>query len=46
MGGPGGQAMGGQSIIHSEKQENHKNSTQTKIKFYIIFIYIFSFYYG
>ena len=36
---------GGQrgSIIHSEKWENHKNSTHTKNKFYIIFIIFFSF---
>ena len=32
----GGQAWG---VIRSEKSENHKNSTHTKIKFYIIFIF-------
>ena len=32
----GGGWAGG--IIRSEKWENHKNSTHTKIKFYIIFI--------
>ena len=29
-------------VIRSEKRENHKNSTHTKIKFYIIFINLFS----
>ena len=38
MGGPGGQAWG---IIHSENWKNHKNSTNYKIKFYIIFIDLF-----
>ena len=37
-GGPGGRAGG---IIHSEKWENHKNSTHTKIQFYIISITFF-----
>ena len=27
------------SLIRSEKWENHKNSTHTKIKFYIIFFF-------
>ena len=39
-GGQGGQAEG---IIRLEKWENHKNSTHTKIQFYIISIkYFFS----
>ena len=33
-----GRAVG---VIRSEKLENHKNSTHTKIKFPIIFISIF-----
>ena len=28
-------------VIRSEKEENHKNSTHTKIKFYIIFFSFF-----
>ena len=35
LGDKGRQAGG---IIHSEKWENHKNSTHTKIQFYIISI--------
>ena len=34
-GGQGGRAGG---IIRSEKWENHKNSTHTKLQFYIISI--------
>ena len=37
-GGQGEQTVG---IIHSEKLENHKNSTHTKIQFYIISIILF-----
>ena len=37
-GGQGGWAEG---IIRSEKWENHKNSTHTKIQFYIIYIKFF-----
>ena len=37
-GGPGGWAGG---IIRSENWENHKNSTHTKIQFYIISIIFF-----
>ena len=36
--GTRGQAKG---IIHSEKWENHKNSTHTEIKFYIIYLIFF-----
>ena len=32
----------GDYVIHSEKFENHKNSTHSKIKLYIIFIIFFS----
>ena len=31
----------GDYVICYEKSENHKNSTNFRIKFYIIFIYIF-----
>ena len=37
-GGPGGSGKGrAGGVIRSEKWEKHKNSTYTKIKFYIIF---------
>ena len=38
-GGPGKLRTGG--VIRSEKWENHRNSTHTKIKFLIIFIQFF-----
>ena len=38
-GGPG--KLRPEGVIHLEKLENHKNSTHTKIKFYIIFIIFF-----
>ena len=39
FGGPWGGGQG--CVIRSEKWENYKKSTHTKIKFYVIFIYIF-----
>ena len=42
LGGPGRRTGG---VIRSEKWEDHKNSTNTKTKLYIIFI-IFFFYDG
>ena len=41
MGGPGGWKGRAGGAIHSEKFENHKNSTHTKIKFYVTFINLF-----
>ena len=42
-GGQGGRAGG---IIRSEKWEKHKNSTHTKIQFYIISIFFYDGYYN
>ena len=39
-GGAGKERAGG--VIRSEKWENHKNSTHTKIKLDIIFIFFFN----